>query len=55
MNTQVTIAEYATRHSVSVTTVRYRIKAGVLSARFHHGRYLINEHAVAQNAEQADS
>lgn len=40
-NTHLTIAEYAARHGISATTVRRRIKDGVLRAELKDGRYLI--------------
>ena len=55
MDTQVTIAEYAKRHSVSVSTVRRRIKTGVLTARLVSGRYFIVEQEAGQSSEQLDS
>ena len=55
MDTQVTIAEYAKRHSVSVSTVRRRIKTGVLTARLVSGRYFIVEQETGQSSEQLDS
>ena len=49
MDSQMTIAEYAKRRGVSVSTVRRRIKAGAIAARLVAGRYYIDAD------EQADS
>lgn len=43
MDTQLTIAEYASRQGISVYSVRRRIKTGVLLARVAHGRHFIVE------------
>lgn len=53
-DTPLTIQEYATCHGISERTVRRRIKAGVLSARMEHGRYLVyGQNGVQPEGEAA--
>lgn len=40
-NSHVTIADYAARHGISESTIRRRIKAGLLDAELRGGRYMI--------------
>ena len=54
VDSQVTISEYASRHGVSASTVRRRIKAGALSARLVGGRYFINDEQVDSQSSQVD-
>ena len=55
-NSHLTLKEYATVHGVSETTVRRRIRAGLLEAELRHGRYFIvdGEHETSQS-EHEDS
>ena len=54
-HSHLTLKEYATVHGVSETTVRRRIRAGLLEAELRHGRYFIgdSEHEDSQ-PEQAN-
>ena len=42
-NSHLTIADYAARHGISESTIRRRIKAGLLDAELRSGRYMIHD------------
>ena len=54
-NNHLSIAEYATRHGISATTVRRRIRAGVLAAEMRHGRYFITDNEPDNNAAEQET
>ena len=54
INRHVTISEYAARHGISESTVRRRIKTGLLDADMESGRYVICDDTVPNQDEQVD-
>ena len=54
MNSHLTISEYAARHGISESTVRRRIKTGLLDAAMESGRYAIHDDTLPNQDEQVD-
>ena len=54
MNSHLTISEYAARHGISESTVRHRIKTGLLDAAMESGRYAIHDDTLPNQDEQVD-
>ena len=54
MNSHMTIAAYAARHGISESTIRRRIKAGLLDAELRNGRYMIADDKAGDGLPSQD-
>lgn len=50
-----TIQEYSTKHKVSISTLRRKIKGKALEYSFKDGRYLLRDKAISEIFENSNS